>query len=319
MGEADTLQEAAPKSKWRRIKWLVQGLLVFCLLYYPIGALTLQNIDDNPDFTPGRDQAVRGGSAAVAMAAALVTRETRTHSWVANDPFFLPGALLDDMPNYQQGILAAVATFTSELKDRISRIPGASQPDPGLQEAAGLLHYSGKRWRWDFSSSLGPAASSEEAYTKAVQLLLAYNARVATGNAPFERRADILAAMLDRIALDIDASGAALELHIRNKSGAWIDTDGDDLFYGVKGQAYGYAMILKGLRADYARVIEEKALGNDWARLDGSLKSLTALRPWVVANGRPDGLLVPNHLGAEGFYLLRARTELREIARTLQK
>src|SRR3546814_12877747 len=38
-----------------------------------------------------------------------------------------------------------------------------------------------------------------------------------------------------------------------------------------------------------------------------------ALEPWVISNGGPDAMVVPNHLLAQGFYLLRARTQLREI------
>jgi hypothetical protein len=43
------------------------------------------------------------------------------------------------------------------------------------------------------------------------------------------------------------------------------------------------------------------------------------LRPLVIINGRPDGLFLPNHLAVEGFYLLRARTQLREITNILAK
>eukprot|EP01034_Spumella_vulgaris_P004887 gene4887-6236_t len=43
------------------------------------------------------------------------------------------------------------------------------------------------------------------------------------------------------------------------------------------------------------------------------------LDPWVVWNGYPDALLFPNHLLAQGFYLLRARTQLREITNILLK
>jgi hypothetical protein len=39
----------------------------------------------------------------------------------------------------------------------------------------------------------------------------------------------------------------------------------------------------------------------------------------IVWNGYPDGLLIPNHLAAQGFYLLRARTQLRELTSILLK
>lgn len=319
MGQPETSRKIMPNLKWRRIKWLVQGLLVVALLYYPIGALTIAAIDDDVSFAPKPDQLVKGGSLAVAMAAALINRETRTHAWVANEPFFLPGSILDDMPNYQQGIISAVATFTFELKDQIDRLPGSSRIDPDLQEAAVLLQYSGKKWRWDLTASLWPVPPSEEQYIKAMHLLLTYNGKVAKGEALFGHGTDNLSTMLRSISLDMGSSAAALDQHIKNKSAKWLDTSADDLFYKVKGQAYGYAMILKALRSDYAKIVSERELGPAWSQLDDSLKSLSGLRPMVVTDGRPDGLLVANHLAAEGFYLLQAQNELHKITTILQK
>ena len=39
----------------------------------------------------------------------------------------------------------------------------------------------------------------------------------------------------------------------------------------------------------------------------------------VVVNGATDGAVMPSHLASLGFYLLRARTQLREIVNILQK
>ncbi len=39
----------------------------------------------------------------------------------------------------------------------------------------------------------------------------------------------------------------------------------------------------------------------------------------IVSNGSPDDLYPANHLLAEGFYLMRARTQLREITNILLK
>jgi len=39
----------------------------------------------------------------------------------------------------------------------------------------------------------------------------------------------------------------------------------------------------------------------------------------VVVNGAADSQFLPSHLVAQGFYLLRARTQLREVADILRK
>jgi len=42
------------------------------------------------------------------------------------------------------------------------------------------------------------------------------------------------------------------------------------------------------------------------------------VHPFLILNGSPDDQIFPNHLMIEGFYLLQARTRLREITTILQ-
>jgi len=60
----------------------------------------MHEVDDDLAYMPDI-AAAPGGSRAVAMAAGLITREVDRHGWTANDPFFMPSALLDNMPNFQ--------------------------------------------------------------------------------------------------------------------------------------------------------------------------------------------------------------------------
>ena len=223
------------------------------------------------------------------------------------------------MPNYQQGIISALARFAFELTDQIGRTRGSSQTDPDLQEAAGQLQYAGNIWVFDLSTSIAPTTTSEARYNKAMRSLMRYNRRLADGTAVFERRADNLLATLDRISLDLGASSAAIEKHIAEKSGNLLDLDVDDLFYGIKGQTYAYYMVLRELATDFAKVIAERELANAWTQMLDSLRAAAELSPWVVVDGDHDGQMLPNHLAGQGFYLLRARTKLKEISNILLK
>ena len=49
-----------------------------------------------------------------------------------------------------------------------------------------------------------------------------------------------------------------------------------------------------------------------------SLRQAAELDPLIIVNGAPDAAFMPSHLPAQGFYLLRARTQLREISNVLQ-
>ena len=300
-----------------RLKWLWLPL-VLILLYFPIGMILVQNVDDDIEFAVPEKLRTPGGSHAVDIAAALIDREVNDHEWVANEPFFKPGSKLDNMPNFQQGLVSALARFAFELTDQIGRARGSSQADTDLQEAAGLLQYSGTKWMFDFSTSLAPTATSEAQYRKARASLLAYNRRLAAGDAMFERRADNLLATLDRIALDLGSVSAVLDQAIA-EGGGWFDFNADDIFYNAKGKMYGYRMLLRELRRDFDNVVAERQLAVAWDQALASLALGAEMDPLVVVNGSPDSLVLPSHLAAQGFYLLRARTQLREITNILLK
>ncbi|MFX8543064.1 DUF2333 family protein, partial [Acinetobacter baumannii] len=77
----------------------------------------------------------------------------------------------DNMPHFQLGIIAALGRFSFELTDQLGRTRGSSQTDSDLQEASGLLQYSGTKWVFDFSTSMMPTAAAEQQYRKALASL----------------------------------------------------------------------------------------------------------------------------------------------------
>ncbi|MGB5091688.1 MAG: DUF2333 family protein [Parvibaculum sp.] len=295
------------------------ALLAILLLYYPVGMLMVHNIDDDADFTAPPGDRIPGGSESVAIAAALIDREVDQKSWTANDPFFQPGYMLDNMPNFQQGIMSALARFGFELTDQIGRTRGSSEADANLQRAGGLLQYPGNVWLWNPGVSLAIRASSESQYRDARRELLAYNARLAKGQAVFDARGDNLLATLDRFAADLGSASAVLDRQVTEHSGDLYDFKADNVFYFTKGKLYAYYLVLRGLGEDFAPVLKERNLQAPWAQMLESMRMGAELAPWVVVNGEPDALFRPSHLAAQGFYLLRARTQLREITNILLK
>jgi hypothetical protein len=320
MAEAtlDTAELPARRPWYRRRLWLWPLLLVALLVvYYVGGMLWLHEIDDDPEF--GLESSVpEGASRAVALAAELIDREINTHRWVANDPFFMPGSMLDNMPEYQQGIVTAISRFSLELADQIARTRGSSQVDPDLDRAAGLLRYPGTIWIFDFRTSWAPTASSEQQYRQAMAALRSYNERLSQSQAVFETRADNLLGTLDRMAADIGSSSAALDQQLK-AAGLWPDFAADNLFYATKGRLYAYYLLMRALQVDFANVIRERQLGSAWTQTVESFREAVNLQPWVVVNGAPDSQVTPSHLASQGFFLLRARTQLREISNILLK
>ena len=305
---------AGRRSVWR---WLGWAVLAVALLYYPVGALVIQNVDDDPQFAA--PDVTPGESLAVATAAALVSREVDIHTWTPMQPFFMPSGLLDNMPNFQRGVMAALGRFGTELMDQLGRTRGSSQSDRDLEQARGFLNEQPNIWIWQPSVSLMPSATSAQKYRAGRDKLLAYNKRLAAGQAVFERRADNLQALLDRMASDTGSDSAVIDQHIIEYAGDLLDVGCDDIFYFNKGRLYANYLLLRALGRDFEGVIREKGLTNAWTAMVETFRIAAALQPWIVWNGYSDGLLIPNHLAAQGFYLLRARTQLREISNILLK
>ena len=301
------------------VRTLALGLVVLVILYFVLGAILIHRISDDTDFRPDNYDSQGNSSRAVTMATALVDREVNKNSWISNDPFFYPSALLDNMAHFQQGIISVVARFSFDLKDQLGRTRGSSLEDPDLKNASSALQYAGDQWIWEPSISLLPVSSSEAQYRAGLAKLRTYNNRVADGSAVFERRADNLQVTLERFAVDIGASSASIDRYIREGFGCMFDMEADDVFYNVKGQAYAYYMILQGLRRDFDQIITDRELATTWDEMEKSLLAITALDPMVVSNCSPDSMFLPNHLAAQGFYLLRARTQLKELTNILQK
>jgi hypothetical protein len=292
---------------------LVVALVLFVL--YPLIALIHSTIDDDPNFAPKASAPAM--SRAAAASAALINREIHKHCWTANAPWFSPNALLDNMPNYQKGIVAALSHFASQMSGRIGRAGGTADPD--LQTAAGLLQYRPDVWVWNPSVSLWPAATSESQYRQAAKALRQYNARLGMGQAVFVRNPSNLQYALDGIAADLGASSAAIQDHIEKTSGFPLESRTDDVFYTAKGQMYAYYIVLTGLQADFAPVIARRDLAKPWASMMESLRAGIALEPMIVLNGAPDSNFFACTLCGEGFYVLRAREQLREIEDMLRQ
>ena len=298
------------------LRWLLAGLIVFLALWYPVGMAVYTRIGDDTRFEPPPTAYDAGGSKAVATAAALVEREI--DRWAPNKPFWHPASALDNMPNYQLGLMYAVSRFAIEMGDQLGRTRGSSAIDADLDRAAGLLKYDGRIWYWG-SGGLLPVAPAERQYRSAAEALRRYNERLANGEATYDRRADNLIAFLERVGADLGASSAALDKRALESNAGWFDLIADDLLFNVKGRLYAYHLLLRDIGADFDRAIAEKHASKVWQQMLASMRQGAELHPLVVSNGYEDGLFMPSHLTALGFYLLRARTQLKEVADALSK
>lgn len=289
-------------------------LAAVAVLWWGVVGLMMHRIDADPGFVPPRP--VEGGSHAVNMAAALVEREVDTYRWSVNDPWFFPTAFLDNMPNFQQGMMRAISRFSIEMMDKVGRTRGSAAIDQDLERAAGLLQFPGDVWLFDLEKSWVPVVPADVQYRAAVRALNAYNARVAGGTAVFEQRADTLALTLSRLGADLNARAAILDRHLQERRRT-IDFRADDIFYFNKGMTYAYYMLLRELGRDFEAVLGTGGLTSVWDEALTSLRKASQLQPMVVLNAPGEDSIFANHLFMQGFYLKRAIMQLDEVVRVL--
>lgn len=301
--------DARPSSALRR--WATRLPLAVAgavMLYFAVGMVAAHKIDDDLAFSAGHPAPEH--SRAVAIAARLIFREVDIHLWVANDPVFKPSALLDNMPAFQQGLLAGLSRFAATL----SAIEGQ---DPELDRAAGLLKYPGTVWKFDPRTSWAPTASAEKQYRAAARNLDIFNERLSAGDARYDRSAESLRTLLIHAIADLGVAADALDSHLVEDRSIFLDFDADTLFYTTKGRLYAHALITRELGADFAPVLAKRNLDDLWSTLLLSLNRAAALDPPVVLSGAGDATLLPSHLTAQGYHLLQARAKMAAIAARL--
>lgn len=284
--------------------------LVGVTVNYGVLSLIKHEVNAYPEFRA--NTVPEGGSAAVATAAALMDRELNENGWTPNDPWFAPSAMLDNMPNFQIGVVNSVGRFSFEMLDQVGRRSGSSSADPDLERASGFLQYPPDIWIWEPSTSLLPGVPSERQYSQGQLALESYNRRLGRGEAVFERRTDTLAQALSRISDDLGSQTSQIDR--AQLTGWWIFSQtADDVFYRNKGTMFAYGVILASLGEDFAQVIEENNLGPIWEQALKSLRDGSQLRPSVVLNGRSDRSIFANHLALQGFAMKRAILQLEEL------
>jgi hypothetical protein len=303
-----------PRFSRRGAKVMIVVLILGVVTNYGIINPMIHQIDANPEFRAAFIP--ENGSVAVATAAALMDRELNLNGWTPNDPWMAPSGLLDNLPNFQIGVVNAVGRFSFEMLDQMGRRSGSSSSDPDLERASGFLQFPPDIWLWEPSRSFLPTVPSENQYRQGLAALERYNARLGRGQAVYERRADTLAAALARISDDLGSQTSQIDR--ATNTGWWMFSQtADDAFYRNKGMLYGYDVILAALGEDFAQVIQERNLGPIWAQTLSSLRQGSQLRPAVVLNGQRDRSIFANHLALQGFFMKRAILQLEEVVSVL--
>ncbi|MBX9458493.1 MAG: DUF2333 family protein [Rhizobium sp.] len=279
---------------------------------------------------PGEDAAAPKKcqrSAIVDVAIDLIDNEVNQNHWVSSSPFYKMGLFgmdwdntpwLDNKASFQRGVNQTVRRTTVELVEALARVRGTSGINRTLQTARESMQYSESAWYINFSP-FGFPPTTQSTYRRAIVELQKFNTELETCQATFDGRADNLLEFLDRIANDLGSTSAILRERSENYNAGWFDTRADDRFWFAYGQLYGYYGILSAARADFATTVTDKNIGAIWGGMLTQFRSALRIQPAIISNGREDGWIMPTHLATQGFYVLRARSNLIELRDVLDR
>lgn len=266
-------------------------------------------------------------SAIVDVAADLIDMEVNQNTWISSAPLYKMGffgidwdhtPFLDNKASFQRGVNQTVRRTTVELVEALARVRGTSGINNTLQLARSNMQYDEGSWYISFSP-FGFRTPTPNVYGEAIRQLRQFNTELVSCQSTFDGRADNLLEFLDRIANDLGNTSAILRERSENYNAGWFDTRADDRFWFAYGQLYGYYGILSAARVDFSGTIAEKNLAQLWGNMLTQFRAALKIQPAIISNGREDGWIMPTHLATQGFYVLRARSNLLEVRDVLDR
>ncbi len=246
-----------------------------------------------------------------------------------------PGLLMDNIPEWEFGVLSQLRDFTLALRNDFSRSQSQSEDDKDLREAQPLIAYSNDSW-------IFPATESQ--YREGLGHLETYLTRLADEdqfNAQFYVRSDNLVEWLKLVEkqmgslsqrLSASVGQARINTDLANESSATQSTGApaivmthtpwmkiDNVFYEARGASYALLHLLKAVERDFRPVLEDKNAVISVKQIIRELEEAqaTVYSP-VILNGGGYGLF-GNHSLVMANYLSRANAAISDLRKLLER
>lgn len=232
-------------------------------------------------------------------------------NWLPNDIFW-PTVLLDNMPNFQIGVLEVVRYNVRVLRDNLSRMRTTDKLDSSVEGAFTAL--SNDPYKWWFPSA-------EDKWKTSYESLETFYQNLHTGKSHFFPRSDNLVELLSEYASLMGGANTRL-IHAPRDTRTVLSVDGesagraddvksveidipwyhvDDNFYYAQGISYGLYESFNALRNDFFDVLTDK---NSIGLVDRIIEDLGKcyFEPIIVFNGAPDSVLANHSLNLSGMF-----------------
>jgi len=273
----------------------------------------------------------------ITTTALITTAETllnKRGGYLSNDKL-PPGVFMDNIPNWEFGVLTQIRDLTLALRNDITRSQSQSVEDKDIIEAD-------NKFRIDSESWLLPSAESQ--YRKGINSLYKYLGRLAdkdAQNAQFYARADNLAVWLElaskrlgslsqrlsasvgQVRINTDLAGdtaahqstpTAAMLEVKTP---WLEID--NIFYEARGSAWALSHLFKAAESDFQDVLRKK---NALVSLQQIIRELDATQDTLwspfILNGGGFGMFA-NHSLVMANYISRANAAAIDLQQLLKQ
>jgi len=344
MGAASKVVSMYKPSTWKEkgLKWTI-GLffitfLLLILLFMFLWSREPARFDVNTNAQEVAEemgaQVVNGFTTTATLARLVETLLDKSGGFLENDKM-PPGVLMDNMPNWEFGVLVQSRDMALALRNDLSRSQSQSVEDKDLINAATKFHTDTQLW------ILPPAESQYRDGIKSLNKYLGRLARVSESNAQFYSRADNLVDWLglvkkrlgslsQRLSASVGkeqintglAGDAEAKQSTPNASSNYIKTSWfeiDDVFYEARGQTWALIHLLKAVEVDFKGVLRKKnaliSLRQIIRELEGTQQAMWSP---IILNGKGFGF-VTNHSLVMASYISRANAALIDLERLLQQ
>lgn len=282
----------------------------------------------------GRRHTVTGVATTSALISVTETLLEKRGGYLTND-ILPPGVWLDNIPNWEYGVLVQVRDLARVMRESYSRSQSQSVEDPALKDAEAQFNFNRNSWI---------LPSTEDEYRRGIGYLRDYRTRLVDENeqnAQFYARADNLrfwlgtvetrlgslsqklSASVGQRRLNVDLAGenaarqataTPAEYEVKTP---WSEID--DVFYEARGAAWALVHFLRAAEVDFADVLADKNARVSFEQiireLEGTQEPL--LSP-VILNGSGFGVLA-NHSLVMANYISRANAALIDLRELLSR
>ena len=330
----DPMPHIASPERPRRMRRLIGTTLAAVLLgLWLLGWYWSREpaIPPAPEVTAG---AVVGDVTTATLMHVATTLLDKPGGYLSND-ILPPGVWLDNMPNWEFGVLVQVRDLARALRNDFSRSQSHSVEDPDLAIAEPQFNFNSESW-------LFPPSEGE--YRQGIRALERYRKRLndpQQADAQFYARSDNLRnylAIVEKrlgdlserlsastgvvrvntdLAGDIDARRATDRPAERYIQTPWMKVD--DVFYEARGSSWALLQFLRAMEVDFAPVLARKNAQLSMRQIIRELEQAQQpLRSPVILNGSGYGMIA-NHSLVLSSYLSRAHGAIIDLRELLEK